>query len=124
MQSWKANLPGTGSRILSARRGAIRGLACVFRIGSLAIFLEKPVPFLGIPSRWLEQAWNSFQRECMVRMKGLEPLRLSAPDPKSGTATNYATSAFLDYLRNGILLKEGLPESKRTLSEKKILPFP
>lgn len=28
-----------------------------------------------------------------VRMKGLEPIRLSAPDPKSGTATNYATSA-------------------------------
>gem|GEM_PF-5234437 len=30
-------------------------------------------------------------------MKGLEPPRLSAPDPKSGTATNYATSAS-DYL--------------------------
>ena len=29
----------------------------------------------------------------MVRMEGLEPPRLSAPDPKSGTATNYATSA-------------------------------
>ena len=29
----------------------------------------------------------------VVRMKGLEPPRLSAPDPKSGTATNYATSA-------------------------------
>jgi hypothetical protein len=28
-----------------------------------------------------------------VRMKGLEPPRLSAPDPKSGAATNYATSA-------------------------------
>ena len=28
-----------------------------------------------------------------MRMKGLEPPRLSAPDPKSGTATNYATSA-------------------------------
>ena len=56
-------------------------------------------------------------------MKGLEPLRLSAPDPKSGTATNYATSAFLDYLRNGILLKEDLPESKRTLSEKKDSPL-
>ena len=28
-------------------------------------------------------------------MKGLEPPRLSAPDPKSGAATNYATSAFL-----------------------------
>ncbi len=27
-------------------------------------------------------------------MKGLEPTRLSAPDPKSGAATNYATSAF------------------------------
>ena len=28
-------------------------------------------------------------------MKGLEPPRLSAPDPKSGAATNYATSAWL-----------------------------
>src|SRR5699024_6255062 len=30
----------------------------------------------------------------LVRKKGLEPPRLSAPDPKSGAATNYATSAF------------------------------
>ena len=29
-----------------------------------------------------------------VRKKGLEPPRLAAPDPKSGAATNYATSAF------------------------------
>ena len=29
-----------------------------------------------------------------VRLKGLEPPRLSAPDPKSGAATNYATAAF------------------------------
>ncbi len=29
-----------------------------------------------------------------VRMEGLEPTRLSAPDPKSGSATNYDTSAF------------------------------
>ena len=28
-----------------------------------------------------------------VRMEGLEPPRLSAPDPKSGAATNYATCA-------------------------------
>ena len=28
-----------------------------------------------------------------VRLKGLEPPRLSAPDPKSGAATNYATTA-------------------------------
>ncbi len=31
----------------------------------------------------------------VVRMEGLEPPRLTAPDPKSGTATNYATSAFV-----------------------------
>ncbi len=30
-----------------------------------------------------------------VRMKGLEPPRRETPDPKSGAATNYATSAFL-----------------------------
>lgn len=30
-----------------------------------------------------------------VRMEGLEPPRLAAPDPKSGAATNYATSAFV-----------------------------
>ena len=29
----------------------------------------------------------------LVRMIGLEPTRLTAPDPKSGAATNYATSA-------------------------------
>ena len=29
-----------------------------------------------------------------VRVKGLEPPRLSAPDPKSGAATNYAIPAF------------------------------
>ena len=31
----------------------------------------------------------------MVRMKGLEPPRLSTLDPKSSAATNYATCAFL-----------------------------
>ena len=30
-----------------------------------------------------------------VRAKGLEPPRLTAPDPKSGAATNYATRAML-----------------------------
>ena len=30
-----------------------------------------------------------------VRMKGLEPPRLTAPDPKSGVATNYTTSAII-----------------------------
>ena len=32
--------------------------------------------------------------EMKVRMGGLEPPRLSPPDPKSGAATNYATPAF------------------------------
>lgn len=31
----------------------------------------------------------------MVRLAGLEPVRLSAPDPKSGLATNYNTPAEL-----------------------------
>jgi hypothetical protein len=34
-----------------------------------------------------------FAELLFVRMKGLEPPRLSAPDPKSGAAANYATSA-------------------------------
>ena len=28
-------------------------------------------------------------------MKGLEPILLTEPDPKSGAATNYATSAWI-----------------------------
>ena len=32
----------------------------------------------------------------IVRLKGLEPPRLSAPDPKSGVATNYTTAAKRD----------------------------
>ncbi len=39
-------------------------------------------------------------------MEGLEPPRLSAPDPKSGTATNYATSA--------VVVKELFYSVKRT----------
>ena len=39
-----------------------------------------------------------------VRMEGLEPPRLSAPDPKSGTATNYATCAHLS--SNGLFPAE------------------
>ncbi len=35
-----------------------------------------------------------------VRMKGLEPPRLTAPDPKSGAAANYATSA-LPFFKGG-----------------------
>ena len=37
----------------------------------------------------------------LVRMIGLEPTRLTAPDPKSGAATNYATSACVAFLFSG-----------------------
>ena len=32
--------------------------------------------------------------EYMVRVEGLEPPRLAAPEPKSGASTNFATPAF------------------------------
>ena len=31
----------------------------------------------------------------MVRVKGLEPPRITAPDPKSGVSTNSTTLAFI-----------------------------
>jgi hypothetical protein len=36
---------------------------------------------------------DQIDRVNAVRKKGLEPPRREAPDPKSGAATNYATSA-------------------------------
>lgn len=42
-----------------------------------------------------KQKASRFRRGFFVRMKGLEPPRREAPDPKSGAATNYATSAAL-----------------------------
>jgi hypothetical protein len=42
-------------------------------------------------------------------MKGLEPPRLAAPDPKSGAAANYATSAFSNKLdgKDSLFIKPG-----------------
>lgn len=36
-----------------------------------------------------------FYLSLLVRLKGLEPPRREAPDPKSGVATNYTTAAKL-----------------------------
>ena len=44
-------------------------------------------------------------RNKMVRMRGLEPPRREAPDPKSGVSANFTTSA---KKRNGILAKHRL----------------
>ena len=35
-----------------------------------------------------------------VRVKGIEPPRLTAPDPKSGASTNFATSAVLGWRKD------------------------
>ena len=43
---------------------------------------------------------SQIDRVNIVRKKGLEPPRREAPDPKSGAATNYATSA-VRILRGG-----------------------
>ena len=40
----------------------------------------------------------------LVRIIGLEPTRLAAPDPKSGTSTNFAISAVIVGAKIGILL--------------------
>mgnify|MGYP001053210348 CR=1 FL=1 len=40
----------------------------------------------------------------LVRMKGLEPPRLTALDPKSSAATNYATSAKFEVAKIGVFL--------------------
>ena len=46
-------------------------------------------------------------------MEGLEPPRLAAPDPKSGAATNYATSAKERSAKIGkILIPTALQEEK------------
>ena len=49
-----------------------------------------------------------------VRMEGLEPPRLSAPDPKSGTATNYATSACSTQSIEGGVMMASDPKSAPT----------
>ena len=36
----------------------------------------------------------------MVRMRGLEPPRREAPDPKSGVYTNFTTSACINTINN------------------------
>lgn len=42
----------------------------------------------------------------VVRVEGLEPPCLAAPDPKSGTSTNFATPAFLPVLLTSSLIFE------------------
>ena len=41
-----------------------------------------------------------------MRVEGLEPPRLAAPEPKSGASTNFATPAFFYNTIPGVLTKE------------------
>ena len=52
--------------------------------------IKIPPPLFLFPNKKKNPSQSSF----FVRMKGLEPPRLSALDPKSSAATNYATSAW------------------------------
>ena len=56
----------------------------------------RPQPWQGcaLPAElFSHDMFLNFKPKNLVRMKGLEPPRLTAPDPKSGVATNYTTSA-------------------------------
>ncbi len=56
-------------------------------------------PFHFAQDRLLVNVYNKKEERkapLFVRMKGLEPPRLTAPDPKSGAAANYATSALFN----------------------------
>ena len=56
-----------------------------------------------------------------VRMEGLEPPRLSAPDPKSGTATNYATSACsIQTIGGGVMVA---PDAKSAPANRGAIPI-
>ena len=48
---------------------------------------------IGLPFESLSLEISYFREFWMVRMKGLEPSRRGAPDPKSGVSANFTTSA-------------------------------
>ena len=58
--------------------------------------------------------------EYMVRVEGLEPPRLAAPEPKSGASTNFATPAFKIQIVFHIPLSKGYSgfESKNEFFKK------
>ncbi len=62
-----------------------------------------------------------------MRAKGLEPIRLTAPDPKSGLATNYNTPARLSSEKVGKdrdLIREGKIFSRHFTTATHWPPFP
>ena len=81
--------------------------------------------------RFLTQFAGEGEEECVpflsfvfykktVRVIGLEPTRLTAPDPKSGAATNYATPA-RDFPLSGAKIRSFLGYTSKSV--KKVAHF-
>jgi hypothetical protein len=77
-----------------------------FRSVSKSFFLLKNEPphiaqccTMNMPKVKIKKPLTFSVNGFFVRKKGLEPPRREAPDPKSGAATNYATSAVRIFLR-------------------------
>ena len=76
------------------------------RVLALDVFLsEKSSAADGITLFGIVARIFGFAKKRLVRVKGLEPPRLAAPEPKSGASTNSATPALMRLLtkpiRNG-----------------------
>jgi hypothetical protein len=65
------------------------------RDAALSIIYLTKSNLQALTLRKLSQKWchPNFVPEKMVRVEGLEPPRLAAPEPKSGASTNFATPA-------------------------------
>ena len=70
-----------------AARGLVNGRGP--RSGRDLVFRCYPPDLLLTPQKKKLTFWVSL----LVRAKGIEPIRLSAPDPKSGLSTNFNTPA-------------------------------
>jgi hypothetical protein len=58
-----------------------------------SLFSLRPFLFSNDCFRFINTAYSTI----VVRAEGLEPTRLAAPDPKSGTSANFATPALFSY---------------------------
>ena len=54
---------------------------------------ESPPVAITLPAKTLKKGSDFSEPFLFVRVKGLEPPRLAAPDPKSGASANFATPA-------------------------------
>lgn len=69
----------------------------IYRESRFKVCLVAPDAGFEPATKRLTAAYSTAEliRNKMVRMKGLEPSRREAPDPKSGVSANFTTSAYL-----------------------------